>query len=112
MIDKFQKDGATKTALDVGAGIGRVTRDVLLKKYSNVDMLEVDQKFLDAADEFIGEPLNKRLGKKYCVGMQDFKFEKTYDCIWIQWVISHLPDDDAINFLQNCQKNLTENGVI
>jgi len=42
----------------------------------------------------------------------DFSFEKNYDCIWIQWVISHLPDDDAIKFLESCRKHLTENGVI
>ncbi len=24
----------------------------------------------------------------------------TYDCIWIQWVVGHLPDDECINFLK------------
>ena len=90
MIDKFQQDKNTKFALDVGAGIGRVTKNVLLKKYNTVDMLEVDQKFLDKAREYLGESLSRRVDKLYRVGMQDFVFEKKYDVIWIQWCIGGL----------------------
>lgn len=106
MIDKFQKDGSTKICLDVGAGIGRVSKHVLLKKYNSVDLLEVDKKFLDEAPNFLGENLSKRVGKYYNVGMQDFEFEKKYDCIWIQWCIGHLTDLDAKKFLGDCQKHL------
>lgn len=112
MIEKFQKDNNTKYALDVGAGIGRVTKNVLLKKYNCVDMLEVDKKFLDKANEYLGESLSRRVGKFYHVGMQDFVFEKKYDVIWIQWCIAHLTDEDAKIFLKNAQKNLTKNGMI
>jgi len=110
MIEKFQQ--STKYALDVGAGIGRVTKNVLLKKYNNVDLLEVDKKFLDQAREFIGHPLEKRVGQLYNVGMQDFEFERKYDVIWIQWCIGHLTDADAKTFFQKCQSHLTENGKI
>jgi hypothetical protein len=24
--------------------------------------------------------------------LQDFKFEKTYDVIWVQWVLCYLPE--------------------
>ena len=50
-------------------------------------MLEVDQKFLDKAREYLGESLSRRVDKLYRVGMQDFVFEKKYDVIWIQWCI-------------------------
>ena len=87
MIDKFQQDKNTKYALDVGAGIGRVSKNVLLKRYNMVDLLEVDGKFLDKAKDYVGEPLNKRIGKLYHTGIQNFEFERKYDVIWIQWVM-------------------------
>lgn len=36
-------------ALDVGAGIGRVTKDLLSRCFVVVDLLEQDQKFIDEA---------------------------------------------------------------
>lgn len=110
IIEKYQK--SAKTALDVGAGIGRVTKNVLLTKYNQTDMLEVDQKFLDEAPVYLGDQLKSRVPKMYCCGMQDFKFEKQYDCIWIQWCIGHLTDADAIEFLLACKNNLSKDGFI
>lgn len=43
----------------------------------------------------------------YCKGLQDFVFEYKYDCIWIQWVSSHLTDDDFVAFLKKCSESLT-----
>ena len=43
--------------------------------------------------------------KFYCNGMQDHTFETEYDCIWIQWCIGYLTDDDLIQFLVNCKEN-------
>jgi protein N-terminal methyltransferase len=44
----------------------------------------------------------------YVKGLQDFEFEHKYDCIWIQWVSSHLTDDDFIQFLKKCSESLTK----
>jgi len=41
----------------------------------------------------------KNVGHFYAKGLQEFNFEEKYDCVWIQWVLSHLTDDDAIKFL-------------
>ena len=37
--------------------------------------------------------------------MQEHVFETQYDCIWIQWCIGYLTDDDLIKFLVNCRQN-------
>lgn len=43
--------------LDVGAGIGRVTKNVLIPAgYGAVDLLDSSQRFLDAAVGFVGSP--------------------------------------------------------
>ena len=35
-----------------------------------------------------------------------------YDCIWIQWSILYLRDDDLVNTLKLCKQYLNENGII
>lgn len=45
-----------KRALDCGAGIGRVTKNLLIPLFEKVDLLEVNKKFLDEAPDYIGSP--------------------------------------------------------
>lgn len=85
------KDGEGKTgtgcALDCGAGIGRITKRLLLPLFSTVDLVDVTQEFLDKAKPYLGEE-GKRVGNYFCSGLQDFVPEsERYDVIWIQWVI-------------------------
>ena len=43
--------------LDVGAGIGRVTKNVLIPAgYGAVDLLDSSQRFLDTAVAFVSSP--------------------------------------------------------
>ena len=44
--------------------------------------------------------------------MQHLKLNKKYDCIWIQWSILYLRDDDLIEMLMICKQHLKENGII
>ncbi|KAK3087539.1 hypothetical protein FSP39_007312 [Pinctada imbricata] len=105
------KTAATK-ALDCGAGIGRITKRLLLPIFNTVDMVELNQKFLDQARTFIGEE-SSRIGKLFCSGLQDFTPEEgQYDVIWCQWVLGHLLDKDLSAFLLRCQKGLSPNGLI
>ena len=43
----------------------------------------------------------------YCCGFQDFKFEHYYDCIWLQWFLMYLTDEDLIKALKESAKFLT-----
>lgn len=99
-------------ALDCGAGIGRITKRLLLPMFEKCDMVELNQKFLDAAPSFIGQDAN-RVESFFCSGLQDFTPEPgRYDVIWCQWVLGHLTDDHLVEFFQRCQKGLTEDGVL
>lgn len=67
------------------------------------------QPYIDKARQLLADT-NAR--KFYCSGLQDFAFEETYDCIWVQWVLTHLNDEDNIAFLKKAQRHLRKGGVI
>ena len=48
----------------------------------------------------------------YVKGLQQFEFEEKYDCIWVQWVFSHLNDEHAVVFLQKARAALAPGGII
>jgi len=102
----------TTRALDVGAGIGRITKNFLVNYFDSVDLLERNHDFLEKAKTYIN---NGKVKNYFCYGMQEFSFENNnvrYDLIWIQWVIGHLIDSHLIEFLKKCQKALNPNGMI
>ncbi|XP_077441955.1 N-terminal Xaa-Pro-Lys N-methyltransferase 1 [Vanacampus margaritifer] len=115
-LRKFLGEGEGKTsagcALDCGAGIGRISKRLLLPLFKTVDLVDVTQEFLDKAKTYLGED-GKRVGNYFCSGLQDFIPETgRYDVIWIQWVIGHLTDNHLVEFLRRCQKALRLNGLI
>ncbi|CAH0585780.1 unnamed protein product [Chrysodeixis includens] len=102
---------STNHALDCGAGIGRVTKYVLLPRFEKVDLVEQDEKFINSAQQFVGKDKD-RIESLYKIGLQYFKPEKKYDLIWCQWVIGHIKDYDLIDVLERCRVSLNDNGVI
>ncbi|XP_051907293.1 N-terminal Xaa-Pro-Lys N-methyltransferase 1 [Hippocampus zosterae] len=115
-LRKFLGEGEGKTsagcALDCGAGIGRISKRLLLPLFKTVDLVDVTREFLDKAKTYLGED-GKRVGNYFCSGLQDFVPESgRYDVIWIQWVIGHLTDHHLVEFLRRCQKALRPNGLI
>ncbi|KAM7369399.1 hypothetical protein PAMP_013670 [Pampus punctatissimus] len=115
-LQKFLGEGEGKTgagcALDCGAGIGRITKRLLLPLFSTVDLVDVTQEFLDKAKTYLGEE-SKRVGNYFCSGLQEFvPASGRYDVIWIQWVIGHLTDEHLVEFLRRCRKALRPNGLI
>lgn len=93
------QDGEGKTgtgrALDCGAGIGRISKRLLLPLFRTVDLVDVTQEFLDKARAFLGDDA-ERVGNYYCCGLQEFIPEPDrYDVIWIQWVIGESGPDPA-----------------
>ncbi|KAG8512748.1 N-terminal Xaa-Pro-Lys N-methyltransferase 1 [Galemys pyrenaicus] len=102
----------TSCALDCGAGIGRITKRLLLPLFGVVDMVDVTEDFLVKARTYLGEE-GKRVRNYFCCGLQDFSPEpSSYDVIWIQWVIGHLTDQHLAEFLRRCRLGLRPNGII
>ncbi|KAM8934692.1 N-terminal Xaa-Pro-Lys N-methyltransferase 1 [Pelodytes ibericus] len=115
-LQRFLRDGpnkiGTSCAVDCGAGIGRITKRLLLPIFKTVDMVDITDDFLSKAKSYLGDE-SKRIGNFYCTGLQDFTPEPNrYDLIWIQWVIGHLTDPHLVDFLMRCKASLRPNGII
>ena len=74
-------------AADCGGGIGRVTFNLLLEFFGNVDIVEPNGNFLDTARQAAGEKgVYDRCGFIQSP-LQEVEFEKgKYDVVWVQWV--------------------------
>lgn len=83
-------------ALDCGAGIGRVTKHLLLSQFRTVDILEPSQTYIEKSVVFLRDahPTHS-VEFRICSGMQDFTPECVgngvslvgrYSLIWIQYV--------------------------
>lgn len=104
-------------ALDCGSGIGRVTKNLLLRHFNEVDLLEPVPHFLEAArvslaPENLIAPDMHKAANFICVPLQDFTPDAgRYDVIWIQWCISQLADDDFIAFFKRARTGLKPGGL-
>ena len=133
---------AAGRALDCGAGIGRVARDVLTPRFAVVDAAEQDVALLSRCDgcsiltwrpgmaawelptspSLLPRSLDAAAGavapqifaQRLCVGLQDLSFAGLphYDAIWLQWVLGCLTDADLIGLLKRARAALTPSGVI
>ena len=97
-------------ALDLAAGIGRVTEFVLCNFFKEIDLVEKDKKFVDKCKVKFSS--NDKIKKIYMESLENFKFERKYDLIWIQWCLENLEDEDLEPFLKKCYDNLNEDGII
>ncbi|KAJ0181801.1 hypothetical protein K1T71_002523 [Dendrolimus kikuchii] len=98
-------------AIDCGAGIGRITKDLLIPHFDLVDAVEPDEKFINTIKSFVGDNSTK-IGMLYNLSLQEFAPVKKYDVIWNQWVLGYLKNEDLVSYLIRCRNALNTNGVI
>lgn len=89
--------------LDCGAGIGRVTKQVLIKAFDHVDLVENSAIFVkQAREEYLKTEIESgKVCEVRCSGLQNVEFEGTewegrFDVIWCQWVLGHLTEGKNI----------------
>ena len=108
-------------ALDVGAGIGRVSRDLLLDLCDEVDLVDGSEKFIEQAKATLSNRGDEdalgtrgRLGRCIVADLQQYvpDEQRQYDLIWVQWVSCHLKDDDLVRTLAHCARALAPSGLI
>ncbi|KAF2032197.1 hypothetical protein EK21DRAFT_61324 [Setomelanomma holmii] len=102
---------------DCGAGIGRITKGLLLGVAKQVDVVEPVKKFTDELvqslgnGEYAGDGESKdgkgQVGEVINLGLQDWIPEVgSYDVIWNQWCLGHLTDAQLIVYLRRCKDGL------
>ena len=95
MINTFKNlMPAMDSALDCGAGIGRIAKYVLIPEFSNVDLLEPSTTQINEARNYC-----PGVRSFYHKGLQEHVFDTKYDAIWIQWVLCYLTDNDIAELL-------------
>lgn len=106
-------DWSAGAGCECGAGIGRVSKGLLLPLgVSRCDLVESSSRLLSEAPKYIGEP-QANLCRYYCIGLQEWVPPKNnYTIIWIQWVLCYLTDEDCVAFLKQCGEALVANGII
>lgn len=70
-----------------------------------MDIVDQCSNFISVAKEQLA---GKNVRNFYRHGLQEFEFKHKYDCIWIQWVLSQLTHEDAIDFLKKSKANLKD----
>lgn len=103
-----------KYAVDIGAGIGRVSKTMLHKHAAKIDLVEPVKPFIEQMHVELAELKDKgQIGQIYEVGMQDWTPDAgKYWLIWCQWCVGHLPDAELVAFLKRCIVGLQPNGTI
>lgn len=109
--------GYQKLTIDMGAGIGRITRDFLWKISDRCDLLEPVKPFVaQMHSELAGVAQKGRLGDIYDIGMQEWlpAPEKAgrYWLVWCQWCVGQLPDAELVQFWVRCREALMPNGTL
>ena len=99
------------TALDAGAGVGRVTRNVLLPHCASVQLVEASPRWVELSREYVSDAAEAH-GCKCAFStsrLEEYLPAKgAYDLIWVQWSLQYLTDADVIRTLEQLGQGLRE----
>lgn len=100
-------------ALDCGAGIGRVSINVLLKIFDKVSLLECTAEFLETAKKNIPSERVFKVHNKTIQELECCEAERgVYDLVWFQWVLCYADDDCLCKILEVSKQMLKIDGYI
>lgn len=112
LIEKLKAKGMqTNYAIDVGAAFGRVTQNLLSKIFTKTDLLEGTHHQMAVARKNL-EVIKDKVGQFYEVALQDFNFERKYDLVWMQGVLSLFTDEEFVRILRKAKASLNKGGFI
>ncbi|KAF2109189.1 alpha-N-methyltransferase NTM1 [Lophiotrema nucula] len=94
---------------DCGAGIGRITKGLLISVAKKVDVVEPVKKFTDELFAGLEGEDKGRVGEVVNLGLQDWTLEAgAYDLLWNQWCLGHLTDAQLVAYLSRCKDGLAK----
>ena len=98
-----------KRAADCGAGVGRVTKEALVKVFDKVDVYERSPKLLDAARQNLRD--DPHAGDFVQTDLVDIEFAHDYDLVFVSGVLSYLNEEQVVGFLQKARQSLRPGGL-
>ncbi len=94
------------SALECGAGEGRVTEAVLLKLCERVHLVELSDALLQKARRRLSSYDGRVLYTQ--AHLRDFEPSQAYDVVWFQWCLGHLTDTSVVRLLTACRLAVQE----
>ena len=85
-------------ALEVACGEGMVTRDILLDRFFEIDMMDRAEGAIEHANALKRQ--NPKIREVYNSTMQKFETDKKYNCIVLRYCTGYLSDEELSNFLK------------
>eukprot|EP00801_Mesodinium_rubrum_P008426 Mrub_08445.p1 GENE.Mrub_08445~~Mrub_08445.p1 ORF type:complete len:256 (+),score=42.11 Mrub_08445:31-768(+) len=100
------------TCIDFGAGVGRVTKHVLSRHFKNITLVEQCSNMCDQMKvEFdtlkpVYSSHHFTVVNESLQNFENLRHKPKYDLVVCDWILSHLYDDDMINFLDVIKSNM------
>lgn len=121
-VRQLRPEWRLRTAIDAGAGVGRVTKHVLLRRCDHVCLVEACERWLKQSRRYLG---NKRASKCAFLHarLEDLTLQHSlthkaqasvpqYDLVWVQWTLQYLVDAHAVSALRALAGCLGPGGVL
>lgn len=110
-----KKNPKQRLAIDLGAGVGRVSKQILLKRYDTVHLVEANEAFSKRSRGYLGRKRAARCFFTVC-HLQDITPEQVLewgpvDLMWLQWTLQYLTDSDAVDCLRILANGCKETGA-
>ena len=100
------------SALDAGAGVGRVTKHVLLKRCQHVHLVEGCETWSKQSRRYLGKKRSQACTFTHARLEEFVPTPGSYDLVWVQWTLQYLVDSDAIRTLQALKAALRHKGLL
>ncbi|UJR29401.1 hypothetical protein I4U23_010613 [Adineta vaga] len=112
-----QSNGKLETSycLELGCGIGRVTKSLLSRYFDHIDINDLLDDYCQQTRTLFDENgENDKIGKAFVGSIGDLQLENfpKYDMIWAQWVLGYLDGDDLVKLLRKLKLTLKKDGLI
>mmetsp|Transcript_80745 Transcript_80745/g.231980 ORF Transcript_80745/g.231980 Transcript_80745/m.231980 type:complete len:455 (+) Transcript_80745:59-1423(+) len=99
--------------MDGGAGVGRVTKAVLMRKcVGTVTLVESCERWLKQARRYLGNKRSQRCVFVQCRLEEHTAAPGSYDLVWLQWCLQYLVDAHVVSTLRNAAAALAQYGMI
>ncbi|CAJ1969704.1 unnamed protein product [Cylindrotheca closterium] len=105
-------------AVDLGAGVGRLTKLLLLKRYGEVRLVEADGGWSKRSRNYLGRKRSSRCSFSHqrldTLTKADVQgWGEPADLMWVQWTLQYLIDTDVVDCLKVLAGGLREgSGVL